>query len=111
MKLVFLEYSFMFDPAKTWMRLSDFEKDLAKFFDGLGLEAHVISPAEGRSGRNVLYIKSKAAMDQSVGEPKKPGRPLSVKGSIEKLKVGKESAKAKKFKKGKLLKRKGYLRR
>ena len=47
----------------------------------------------------------------SVAILQSKGRPKSIKGQIESLKVGKETTTERDFKKGKLLKRKGYLKK
>lgn len=110
MKIAYVEYAFLFDPTKTWARLYEFETELKNFLSSKGLDG-VILDTIGTSGKKIIYVRVKDKIDQSVGEPKPKGRPLSVKTQIERLKRGKESAKVRDFRKGKLLKRKGYLKR
>ena len=109
MKIAYVEYAFLFDPTKTWARLYEFETELKNFLSQKGLEG-VILDTIGTSGKKIIYIRAKEEIVS--GEPKKPGRPLSLKAQIEKLKPkSKEKASARDFKKGKLLKSKGYLKR
>jgi len=110
MKIACVEYLFLFDPTKVWARLYEFETELKNFLDSKGLEA-VIMDTMGTGGKKVIYIRSKEKIDLSVGEPQKVGRPLSIKSKIEALKIGKESARIRDFKKGRLVKSKGILRR
>jgi len=110
MKLAYAEYAFMFDPTKVWAKLYEFEKELSNMLAAKGLEG-IILDTMGASGKKIVYIRVKDKMDRTVGEPKKPGRPLSVKGKFKTMIKGKESARTRDFKKGKLLKRKGYLKR
>ena len=110
MKIAYIEYAFLFDPTKVWARLYEFETELKHFLDSKGLEA-VIMDTMGMGGKKVIYIRPKEKMDLSVGEVGKVGRPISLKTQIEKLKIGKESAKIRDFKKGRLVKSKGILRR
>lgn len=56
--LIFLEYSFLFEPGvNTWSYLNDFERDLGDFFTAHGLEAQIVKTIEGQSGgRRILSI-------------------------------------------------------
>lgn len=109
MKIAYIEYAFLFDPTKTWARLYEFETELKNFLASKGLDG-VIMDTLG-TGKKIIYIRPKEKMDLSVGEPPKVGRPLSIKAKIEGLKIGKESARIRDFKKGRLVKSKGILRR
>ena len=71
--LVFLEYSFMFDPEETWNNLHAFESDLAKFFNEHGTEAIVIKAVEGAPVKRILYIKKKEELEP-LGLKDMPGR-------------------------------------
>lgn len=55
-KLVFLEYTFMFDPSESWQHLSQFEQDLANYFKAVGFEAEIIQSIGGQIGRRILLI-------------------------------------------------------
>lgn len=46
----------MFDPGATWAHLSQFEHDLAEYFQGLGYEANIIKSIGGQPGERILYI-------------------------------------------------------
>ena len=110
MKIAYVEYAFLFDPTKTWSRLYEFETELRNFLSQKGLEG-VILDTVGMTGKKIIYIRAKEET-VVIGGEKKPGRPLSLKAQIEKLKPkSKEKASAREFKKGKLLKSKGYLKR
>ena len=110
MNIAAVEYLFLFDPTKTWAKLYQFETELKNLLDAKGMEG-IILDTMGRGGKKIVYIRPKAAIDQSVAQSQPKGRPLSIKSKFAKMKTGKQSAKARDFKKGKLLKRKGYLRR
>ena len=70
MKVVFLEYSFIFDPADTWSHIWEFEEDLAKFFEERGLEALTISSVDERAGKRLLYISKKQELVPPIPEEK-----------------------------------------
>lgn len=73
LSLVFLEYSFMFDPEETWNNLHAFESDLQKFFNEHGAEAMVIKAIEGSPVKRILYIKKKEEL-QPLGVKDMPGK-------------------------------------
>ena len=56
-KLALIEYEFIFDPSETWSNLHQFENQLAKYFDHLGLSAEVVAPMS--SQKRVILIKAK----------------------------------------------------
>jgi hypothetical protein len=58
-KLVMLEYSFMFDPSEGWSSLSEFEKDIVKFFDNQGMDAMLVAPVSGQIGQRVMILSKK----------------------------------------------------
>ena len=60
---VLIEYAFMFDPADTFAHLFQFEQSLAKAFETMGLEAHIVKGIDGQCGRRVLLLKPKEEMD------------------------------------------------
>lgn len=76
MKIVFLEYAFMFDPSDSWSSLYEFESELGKFFSSKSLEAQIIKSVEGQpGGKRILYIRKKpevALTPNPVGRPKTP---------------------------------------
>ena len=74
--LVFLEYSFLFDPDETWNNLHAFESDLAKFFNEHGAEAIVIKAVEGAPVKRILYIRKKEELQPLTGNylPQKKGK-------------------------------------
>jgi len=109
MKIAYVEYAFLFDPTKTWARLYEFETELRNFLASKGLEG-IILDTVGMTGKKIIYIRAKE--DVVVSGELKKGRPLSLKAQIEKLKPkSKESAKIRDFKKGRLVKSKGYLKK
>ena len=85
MKLVLLQYSFLFDPAECWSSLGEFEGDLAKFFSRSALDAEFVKPVDGQNGVRILFIKRKNMMDMMASpqtEVKIKGRPKSPQGII-----------------------------
>ena len=112
-----LQYIFFYDPVQTeWTQGYQFEASFAKYLTSIGLEAEIVL-TEGNVGARILLIKKKqevampAMPSGSVAILQSKGRPKSIKGQIESLKVGKETTTERDFKKGKLLKRKGYLKK
>ena len=111
LKLAVARYMFLFDPTKTWARLYQFETDLKLLLDAKGLDG-VIVDTMGKAGEKIVYVRPKDKMNLSVAKPAKKGRPLSVKGRFKQMTPKKgDKAGARDFKKGKFLKRKGYLKR
>lgn len=84
MKIVLLEYNFMFDPSESWQHLWQFEQDLSNFFNAHGFEAQIIKTIEGQSGKRVLFIKKKG-LPIVTGEPEKQGRPQTLKGKFKEM--------------------------
>ena len=79
------------------------------------MEAEVVE-TQGNTMIRVVLIKKKQevampGMPQDSPVMSKEGRPKSIKGQIESLKVSTISSEEKQFRKGKLLKNKGYLRK
>jgi len=112
-RLAFLEYTFVFQPgAQTWQRGFEFEKDLADFLAAHGLEAKIIETIGG-TGRRVVLVekmdKLDKARDGQTTNP--PGRPMSVGSRLKQLTPEKTKAAERRFKEGKFLVRKGYLKR
>ena len=99
-KLVFLDYTFMFDGTNPFSHLYEFETALGKFFDEKGLVAENIKSVEGSLAKRVMYITRKPDMGQPA-EPKPVGRPQTLKGKIRELSDRKFRAPAIKFMKGK----------
>ena len=111
MKYAFLQYGFIFNPAEGWNNVFAFEKDMADFFDAHGFDAEALNQLAGSSGVKVFILKR--IDDSIVPTPpaNKPGRPISIPGQFNKVRVTKQSAPARDFKEGKFLPRKGYLKK
>lgn len=109
MKLAALEYMFMFDATNTWQHSYQFEQDLSDFFAAHGYEANVVKTVEGSGGRRILYVRRIQPLIAPIKNP--PGRPASTGTMLNKFRDGKESAKERDFKKGSLVKTKGYLKK
>jgi len=91
MKIAFLEYTFMFDPATSWSSLYQFEDQLAKFFGERSMEAQVIKSVEGQpGGRRILYIRPKPMVTPSTPNPQ--GRPKTPQGILREMKEHKPKA-------------------
>ena len=55
--LVFLEYTFIFEPENPWGRLRDFEVDFAKFLRSINIEGEFIHSVDGQPGRRIIYLR------------------------------------------------------
>jgi hypothetical protein len=99
-KLIFLDYTFMFDGSTPFNHLWEFEKQLAEFFDSKGLVAENIKSVEGSLAKRVMFITKKPDMGQPE-EAKSVGRPVTLKGQIKRLSDRKLRAPAINFMKGK----------
>lgn len=108
-QIVLLEYTFMFEPGDTWAHLYEFEKTLSDFFATKGLDAQIIKAIEGGGTKRVLYLRKKETPMPTMGTS--GGRPKSLKGIIKNMTSKTVMANERDFKKGKLLKTKGYLRK
>lgn len=84
--IALLEYKFIFDPNKTWGRLSEFEADLAAVFRLSGLDVELVNNANDESER-ILYIYPKDKMEPVLNEPLTKGVGYDPKKIISKLKV------------------------
>ena len=73
MTLVFLEYSFMFNPDEAWQHVNQFEQDFAKFLDERGFEAETIKGVG--VGKRILAITKKP----DIGPPPEPAKMKSKK--------------------------------
>ena len=115
MSRVLIRPSIFFDPAQTgWTSVTQFEEFLAHALAERGLEGEVIPTIP--SQELVILVKAKPiapmpGMPQDSPVISKQGRPKSIKGQLESLKIGSVSPEEKQFRKGKLLKNKGYLRK
>ena len=116
MTKVLLKPLIFFDPAQTgWTSKTQFEDWFAHKLAESGLEGESIETIP--SQEIVILIKAKPIVPMpnmpqgSTESPKSTGRPKSVKGQLESLKTGGTSSEERQFKKGKLLKNKGYLRK
>ena len=122
MKLVYLEYTFLFDPSETWPRLSQFETELAKFLATKGLIAEPVRDILGKnpivlqkpvlSGKKIIqiYKSDKFAVPTQQTQPLQ-GRPLGTKGMFDKQRQHNISPRERDFRQGKVLTRKGYLKK
>ncbi|KKN16899.1 hypothetical protein LCGC14_0971040 [marine sediment metagenome] len=70
MSLVFLEYSFMFNPDEAWQHVNQFEQDFAKFLDERGFEAETIKGIGEGAGKRILFISKKPDIGPPPEEPK-----------------------------------------
>ena len=84
--LVFLDYTFLFDPSATFFHLYEFEGRFSKFLASEGFEAEVLKSIEGSLAKRILYITKKPLI--AGIEPKNtPGRPPSLKTEIDKMRI------------------------
>jgi len=122
MKLVFLDYTFLFDPGETWQHLNQFETDFAKFLATKGLIAEPVKDILGKNpiilekpvlaGKKVIqiYRSDKLGIPTSNQQPLQ-GRPMNTKTMFDKQREHLVRPKERDFSKGKVLTRKGYLKR
>jgi len=108
-KIVILERKFMFDPSVSYSRVSEFDNMLARFLDSINVEAEKIGVV-GQAWSDILYLKPKTNAVVPT-EQRQPGRPQTIQGKVNELRSHKVNARERDFKKGKLLIRKGYLRK
>lgn len=128
---VYLEYCFLV-PTGVWSSIFDFEKDLSKLFDAMGMEATIIGGSKGSANfKRIVEITKKPTIpagpvappptsNNAVASQKlkeiagdspnvKPVQGV-VKTNILKPKE-RLTAPQYRFKKGRFLKRKGYFQR
>jgi len=104
---VFLKYGFLFDAdSMPWRHLDDFERDLGEFFTSKGLQAKVVKTLDEQKSERIVWLCKKPEVltmpeDTQVG----------IKESLSKLAPTRETSIQKKFKEGKYLVRKGYLKK
>ena len=108
-KMVILERKFMFDPSVSYSRVSEFDNMLARFLDSINVEAERIDVV-GQEWNDILYLKPKSNLAVPTA-PRQQGRPITIQGKVNQLRSHKINAKERDFKKGKLLSRKGYLKK
>ena len=117
-----LQYIFFYDPVQTeWTQGYQFEASFAKYLTTLGLEAEIV-PTEGNVGARILLIKKKqeiAMLNIPSGSTQMPQtpKPKPIKQQLESLRLPamgeerKRIEKGEKFKKGRFLKTKDYLKK
>ncbi len=105
-----LRYMFLFEPGTTWQHAFEFEKTLVDFLGTRGMEAQFVNVAEGGTGEKILLIKKKD-MILPPSPPNAVGRPKTVAGTLRGMSTHTPKAMERDFKKGTLLKSKGYIRR
>ena len=88
MSLVFLEYSFMFNPDEAWQHVNQFEQDFAKFLDERGFEAETIKGVGEGVGKRILFISKKP----DIGPPPEP-KPMKSKKRLKALQMTREGGK------------------
>lgn len=125
---VYLEYCFLV-PTGVWSSIFDFEKDLSKLFDSMGMEAVVIGGSKGSANfKRIVEIVKRPTI------PATPPAPPTTTNTAQKLKeIAGDSPNVKisqgsvktavikpkekltvpqyRFRRGRFLKRKGYLQR
>jgi len=117
-RYVLIRYTFMFDPSETFQHKSDVDKLLTDAFDSRGMEAQNVDVVSGAVGEGIILIKKKEMIEipqqqnNLLPESKEPvGRPKTMKGIVKELTQHIAKPQERDFKKGVLLKRKGYLKR
>ena len=71
MKLVFLEYTFIFEAgSSTYQSIYDFERDIAEFFRAQNLEARIVDPVKGQLGRRIIFLSSADTLEK-MSKPEK----------------------------------------
>lgn len=85
-KIVYLEYTFLMDPADTFQHLYEFEKFLEDFLVAHGYEGNVIeSVSGGNQGRRMVYI-NKISQSVAPSQASRAGRPPEPKGQLKNVK-------------------------
>lgn len=73
-ELVLLEYSFFFDPKKTWANLASFERDFEQFLRANNLKGDVIKNLA--SDKRIIYVyPDEDLLDEARQMPKKEAPP------------------------------------
>lgn len=135
-----LRYTFLFDPAEAWSHLSQFENDLGDFFAANDMQVTIIKPVGGQIGERIMEIQrmdfvSKATNNNTPDIPRTAqnnpvspqailkqmkGTNITPKGFKEFQQAGlpkeamvnrKVTKREQQFKQGKIMTRKGYLKR
>lgn len=73
---VFLEYTFIFDPAELWRTRSAFDADLAALFKARGMQVETVESSDNDSSDRMLLI-SKAQDVVPHEKPKSPQEQLA----------------------------------
>lgn len=76
MSKVFVKYGFIFDPRETWSELSDFEHDLARFFNQHGLKAELVETVADQEEMVIIYITK----DEQIITPGEDTREKEING-------------------------------
>lgn len=80
-----LDYTFILDTAQTFSHVYEFEKGLKQFFAQHGLDAKLIQFVDGSGQKRAMYITKKSDIIPVPKDDKKVGRPMTLKGKIERL--------------------------
>ena len=74
MAKVALEYTFIFDKDETFAHLNIWEKFLAEFLDGHGLEGEMVLGTDVQFGRRIVLVKRKDEGIKPLTAKDMPGR-------------------------------------
>lgn len=78
--IVFLQYTFLFDPVNTWQHSSEFENQLAEFFAQYGKDMEVIKSIGNTQTQKMVLITNKPSpvmpVNNKVGRPQSSGSML-----------------------------------
>jgi hypothetical protein len=108
MKKIVIPYLFEIEANSPWGHLYEFEKSLVDFFNEHNCQAENIT-IKG-SAFQVLSISKKETI-AIPQPPKQQGRPKSIPSVFKGLTQHKVNPRERDFKKGKILIRKGYLKK
>ena len=57
MNLVYLHYSFIFDPSETWSRISMLDSDIASWLRSKGFDAILIETPQNNVDSKMIFVK------------------------------------------------------
>jgi len=105
-KYVLIKVTMLFNPADAWQHVHQFDKSFASYLDSIGLVAQEVVTQGGAAGEKIILVKKKPVLVEIPKQDEKG--PQQV---LTQMKEKKDSQKVKEFKQGKLIIRKGYLRK
>ena len=118
MAKVLIELLIFFDPVQTqWTTYDQFESFMGKSLGAVGLEGEMVQTIGGAVSRKIILIKKKQEVAPLNAPNTSTQSAKAIKEQLESLKLQpvseekKRIVKGEKFKKGRFLKTKGYLKK